>query len=195
MLFSATSFLPHHDKYEGCVCQAVHVHVLNRDEFRPFASAALLLESIKRLHPDRFAWVQGIRESPSNNGPAHNSAACPFIDLLAGTDRLRAVIDMGGCSGARRAGIRCPRIRAPSQEHMPWLPIWSDSAATEVVMSPSRAPDWGKRTDGYCAHAFDAEVMAGGSHGCNANGGRQRCARPRKLVAHAEPASMVLESA
>jgi len=96
VLFSATSFLPHHDKYEGCVCQAVHVHVLNRDEFRPFASAALLLESIKRLHPDRFAWVQGIRESPSNNGPAHNSAACPFIDLLAGTDRLRAVIDMGG---------------------------------------------------------------------------------------------------
>lgn len=96
VLFSATSFVPHHDKYEGHVCQAVHVHVLNRDEFKPFASAVLLLESIKRSHPDKFAWAQGVRESLSSNRPADNSVACPFIDLLAGTDRLRAVIDMGG---------------------------------------------------------------------------------------------------
>mgnify|MGYP002344469779 CR=1 FL=1 len=95
VLFSSASFLPLYDKHEGCICQGIHIHVLNRDEFKPFASAALLLESVKRLHPDRLLWIQAVRESLSDYGSTATSAACPFIDLIAGTARLRVTIETG----------------------------------------------------------------------------------------------------
>ena len=75
--FRRTSFVPSFSKHEGVLCHGVQVHVLDRETAPVFTGSMLLLEEIRRLHPDCFAWRENSREG-----------SYP-IDKLLGTDAYR----------------------------------------------------------------------------------------------------------
>lgn len=75
--FRRTSFVPAFSKHEKQLCRGVQVHILDRNAAQAFEGSLLLLEEIRRLHPDCFAWIQSGREG-----------SFP-IDKLLGTDAYR----------------------------------------------------------------------------------------------------------
>ena len=68
--FRTACFTPTFSKHAGQLCAAVQVHVLDPDAFEPFRCGLTLLQTIRETHDEL--------------------ELLPFIDLLAGTDRLRA---------------------------------------------------------------------------------------------------------
>lgn len=63
---------------DGEVQQGFQIHVADRDRFKPFQTAVVLLHAIATLHPDTFEWTN----------PDH-------ADRLAGTSRLREMVGDG----------------------------------------------------------------------------------------------------
>ena len=79
------AFTPWHGRvHVGVPCGGVQLHVTDRDAFRPVEAALHVLATARRLAPDDFAW-----RPPAEPGGPH------FIDLLAGTPRLRVALDDG----------------------------------------------------------------------------------------------------
>ena len=81
--FRPAYFTPTFSKHRDAMCQGVQVHVMEREAFRPVRVGLHLLDAARRQAPDSFAWT------PPASGDKY------FIDLLAGTDRLRRDIDAG----------------------------------------------------------------------------------------------------
>lgn len=81
--FRPATFVPTFSKHRETTCQGVHIHVLDREAVRPVRIGLHLLDACRRHAPGDFAWLP-----PSGGGPH-------FIDLLAGTDRLRIDLDQG----------------------------------------------------------------------------------------------------
>lgn len=52
--FRPQAFTPSFSKYQGQLCEGVHIHVLNRDSFRPVRVALHFLAEVRKLHPDKF---------------------------------------------------------------------------------------------------------------------------------------------
>jgi uncharacterized protein YbbC (DUF1343 family) len=78
-------FTPGHGrKFPGTPCGGVQLHVTDRDALRPVEAVLHLLATVRRLAPDDFAWR-----------PPANPDRPSFIDLLAGTPRLREALDAG----------------------------------------------------------------------------------------------------
>jgi len=71
-------------KYENEACRGVLIKVTDRDAFRPVVTGIHLLATLKKLYPADFRW-----RSPSRSTGAY------YIDLLAGTPRLREMVDAG----------------------------------------------------------------------------------------------------
>jgi uncharacterized protein YbbC (DUF1343 family) len=71
-------------KYENEACRGILIKVTDRDAFRPVVMGIHLLTTLKRLYPEGFRW-----RSPSR------STGKFYIDLLAGTPRLREMVDAG----------------------------------------------------------------------------------------------------
>lgn len=63
-------------KFPGETINGVRLVVTNRDTYRPVRTALVLIDTIKRRHPDQFAWG-------------------PSIDRLTGSDKVRLAIDAG----------------------------------------------------------------------------------------------------
>ncbi|HLS91544.1 MAG TPA: DUF1343 domain-containing protein [Limnochordia bacterium] len=82
--FRPAFFTPTFSKHRDALCAGVHVHVLERDRVQPVRVGLHLLDAARRQAPSDFAWL-----SPARPGGRY------FIDLLAGTDRLRRDIDQG----------------------------------------------------------------------------------------------------
>lgn len=80
----AMHFIPTASKHKDTPCHGCQLHVLDAHAFRPVAVAIHLLATLKRLYPDGFQWR-----------PPYGEGRPPFIDLLAGTDRLRLDLDAG----------------------------------------------------------------------------------------------------
>ncbi len=77
-------FKPTFNKYAGQVIGGFQIHVLDRRRFRPVETAVRILETVKRLYPDDFAWKEPPYEFEEEIMP---------IDLLWGSDWLRKHID------------------------------------------------------------------------------------------------------
>jgi beta-N-acetylhexosaminidase len=78
--FRAVHFTPSCDKYANESCAGVQLHVCERERFRPVTAGFELVSAVRREWPHDFQWrvpVTGI----------HN------FDKLAGTDRIRRVLD------------------------------------------------------------------------------------------------------
>lgn len=89
---------PSAGKYPGETFPGVRLRLVDRERYRPVETALRLIDLVRRLHPDDFAWS-------------------PTMDRLAGTDRLRAAIESGTLPTLLAAWAadaeRFRRLRAP----------------------------------------------------------------------------------
>lgn len=76
--FRETYFTPTFSKHQGSLCGGVEIHVDDRESFLSFKTGLCLLYAIKKTSPE-FEFLPPVKE----NGK-------PFVDLLLGTDRVRA---------------------------------------------------------------------------------------------------------
>jgi uncharacterized protein YbbC (DUF1343 family) len=76
--FEAVRFAVREDarKYPGETLPGVRLVAADREAYRPVAAALLLIDAIRRRHPEAFAWSGS-------------------MDRLAGTDRLREAVEAG----------------------------------------------------------------------------------------------------
>jgi uncharacterized protein YbbC (DUF1343 family) len=84
--FRPVFFEPTFHKHARETCGGCQVHVVDRDAFRPVRAAVELIAEFRRQDPQRFAWRKPPYEYELEKEP---------IDLLYGSDRLRAVVDAG----------------------------------------------------------------------------------------------------
>jgi uncharacterized protein YbbC (DUF1343 family) len=80
------SFEPTFQKHAKTACGGCQLHVTDRASFRPVRTAVELMAEFKRQHPPTFAWRQPPYEYEHDKWP---------IDILYGSDRLRAALDRG----------------------------------------------------------------------------------------------------
>lgn len=80
VLFRPAWFQPTFSKHAGSLCGGVQVHVVDRTQCDTVALGVHLLAILRRMSPEDFGWL-----------PPHDGRY--FVDLLAGTDRLRTTID------------------------------------------------------------------------------------------------------
>lgn len=94
--FRRASFTPQFSKWQGQVCHGVQVHVTDYKQADPFAGGLLLMEEIRNLHPDVFAFR-----------PPEENTGIGSIDRLLGTDAYRlGKKDAQGLIDAHRPLIR-----------------------------------------------------------------------------------------
>lgn len=81
--FRPAVFKPMYQKHAGEVCEGVQIHVADRIKLQPFEMGILILETIYKLYPDKLEFIHA--------GKLNRY----FLDLLAGTDKLRKQIIKG----------------------------------------------------------------------------------------------------
>ena len=82
--FRPTEFQPTFQKHAGQTCGGCQVHVVDRVAFQPIVTTIALLQTCRRLAPDRFQW----REPPYEY-----ETVIPPVDILYGSDQLRRQLD------------------------------------------------------------------------------------------------------
>ena len=82
--FRSAEFQPTFQKHAGQTCGGCQVHVIDRVAFRPILTTVALIQTCRRLAPDRFSWRQP---------PYEYEAVIPPIDILHGSDQLRQDLD------------------------------------------------------------------------------------------------------
>ncbi|MGA7613960.1 MAG: DUF1343 domain-containing protein [Thermoanaerobaculia bacterium] len=80
-------FQPTFHKHAGEVCGGVELHVTDRRTFEPYRTGLRCIEVARAMDPARFDWRREPYEYVSDR---------LAIDLLAGTDRFRTLIESGG---------------------------------------------------------------------------------------------------
>ena len=85
--FRPVVFEPTFHKHARQACGGCQIHVLDRQAFRPVRVAVELMAEFKRQDPKRFPWREPPYEYEHDKEP---------IDILYGSDRLRATIDGNG---------------------------------------------------------------------------------------------------
>ena len=85
--FRPAFFEPTFQKHARQPCGGCQIHVLDRRLFEPVRTAAELIAEFRREDPGRFAWREPPYEYEHEKQP---------IDILYGSDRLRAAIEAGG---------------------------------------------------------------------------------------------------
>ncbi len=75
--FRRTSFCPTFSKHAGQLCHGVQMHVLDRERYDSFTDGLMLMETIRDMYPDRFAFVYW------------EEGGLPAIDRLLGTGEYR----------------------------------------------------------------------------------------------------------
>ena len=84
--FRRASFTPQFSKWTGETCHGVQMHVTDRIKADPFTGGLMLLEQIRLMHTDAFAFR-----------PPEDGSAIWTIDRLLGTDDYRTgKLDAGG---------------------------------------------------------------------------------------------------
>lgn len=79
-------FLPTFQKHAGKVCGGVELHVTDRRVFEPYRTGLWCVKTARDMDPEKFDW----REEPYEF-----EADRLAIDLLAGTDRYRRIVEEG----------------------------------------------------------------------------------------------------
>jgi uncharacterized protein YbbC (DUF1343 family) len=89
--FRPAYFTPTFSKHAGEVCGGVQVHIADRAALRPVAIGIHLLEVIRAIDPEAFAW-RSFEEGRY------------FVDLLLGSDQPRRLLDEGAGANEVMAG-------------------------------------------------------------------------------------------
>jgi len=82
--FRPLSFQPTFQKHAGKLCGGVQIHVTDRERFKPFKTGVAILKAIHNTWPREFTWKEPPYEYETIKMP---------IDILAGTDRFRKMIE------------------------------------------------------------------------------------------------------
>ena len=80
------SFRPAFGKHAGEACRGVELHVVDRQALRPVELGLKLLQAVREVDPDRFAW---------RAEPYEFVAEVPAVDLLTGSAAAREAIEQG----------------------------------------------------------------------------------------------------
>ncbi len=80
-------FLPKFQKHSGKVCGGVELHVTNRWAFEPYRTGLWCVKVAHDANPEKFDWRRETYEFVSDR---------LAIDLLAGSDRFRILVEKGG---------------------------------------------------------------------------------------------------
>ena len=89
VIFRATWFTPWYGAYRGQLCSGVQLHVLDRGIFLAVQTGLKMIEVVRQMYPDRFAWK---RSAARHSGRPHIRY---WFDQLMGTDKVRRDIEMG----------------------------------------------------------------------------------------------------
>ncbi len=84
--FRPLFFEPSFQKHAGKICGGAQIHITDRKKYRPFKTGVGVLSTIRGLYPDVPLW---------KNPPYEYERVKMPIDILAGTDSLRIMIDGG----------------------------------------------------------------------------------------------------
>ncbi|CAN5706810.1 DUF1343 domain-containing protein [soil metagenome] len=86
--FEAVEFSvePGRRKFAGQAIPGLRYILIDREIYRPVSATLLVIDMIRRLHPDQFRWASS---QAADGTPSH------YMDLLTGTDRVRSAIDSG----------------------------------------------------------------------------------------------------
>jgi uncharacterized protein YbbC (DUF1343 family) len=58
VFFRENYFQPTFQKFAGELCGGAQIHVVDREQFRPFETGVEIVRSVRKLYPDRFEWKQ-----------------------------------------------------------------------------------------------------------------------------------------
>ncbi|GMA65013.1 DUF1343 domain-containing protein [Alicyclobacillus fastidiosus] len=78
-----TFFVPTYKKYPGDLCEGIQLHITNQRALRPLQLGLTLIDVICKLYDEHFTFTHKDEEGRY------------FFDLLAGTDRLRNLVNAG----------------------------------------------------------------------------------------------------
>jgi uncharacterized protein YbbC (DUF1343 family) len=67
--FRRTSFCPTFSKHAGQLCHGVQMHVVDRERYDSFTDGLMLMETIRDMYPDRFAFVYWEGRRPARHRP------------------------------------------------------------------------------------------------------------------------------
>ena len=88
--FRPVFFEPTFQKHARETCGGCQIHVLDRLAFEPVRTSVELIAGFRQQSPAQFAWRQPPYEYEHERMP---------IDLLSGSERLRAIVDAGEDAG------------------------------------------------------------------------------------------------
>ncbi|MEE9543349.1 MAG: DUF1343 domain-containing protein, partial [Thermodesulfobacteriota bacterium] len=86
ILFRQMYFQPTFQKHAGKLCGGAQIHIIDRNEFKPFKTGVAVIKAVRDLYPEHFRWKNPPYEYETEKMP---------IDILAGTDRVRNDIEQG----------------------------------------------------------------------------------------------------
>ena len=86
VIFRPIYFKPTFQKHSDKQCGGAQIHVTDRGKFKPFKTGVAIIKVIFELYNDQFKWKEPPYEYETEKLP---------IDILAGTDKLRAYIEEG----------------------------------------------------------------------------------------------------
>lgn len=75
--FREAWFTPTFSKHSGELCGGAQVHVIDRDVYRPFETSLRIIQTIKKMYPDRFQFHE------------------EYFDKIMGTSRIRKALEDG----------------------------------------------------------------------------------------------------
>lgn len=85
-LLREIAFEPTSNKWKGERCQGFHLHVLDSDDYQPYETSLLLLQTIIECHVDGFKWKEPPYEYEFDKLP---------IDLIIGDRHIREQLEKG----------------------------------------------------------------------------------------------------
>ena len=85
--FRSCVFRPTFQKHGGVSCGGVQIHVMDRRVFEPVSAGVAMVKVAYELYPDQFRWKEPPYEYVYDRNP---------FDVIAGTSRIREVIESGG---------------------------------------------------------------------------------------------------
>ncbi|WP_020588993.1 exo-beta-N-acetylmuramidase NamZ family protein [Desulfobacter curvatus] len=77
-------FQPTSGKWQNQTCQGVHIHIIDRDKYKPYLCSIILLQEIMRAHPNEFQFKVPPYEYEFERLP---------MDLILGSRKLRENLD------------------------------------------------------------------------------------------------------
>ncbi len=86
VIFRPIYFKPTFQKHSDKLCGGAQIHVTDRGKFKPFKTGVAIIKVIFELYNEQFKWKEPPYEYETEKLP---------VDILAGTDKLRAYIEEG----------------------------------------------------------------------------------------------------